>query len=85
MVDQVAEESILGIGCDVGDSVGGKANHVGEYHSSYLEEGSSVDTSISGPVKLDYRDNVPMKNLAPRDGKLHPLLLFDILIRSFPE
>ena len=30
LVDQVAEESILGVGCDVGDSVVGQANHVGE-------------------------------------------------------
>ena len=37
--------------------------------------------SMSGTAKLDYRDKVPIKALAQRDGKLHPLLLFDILNR----
>lgn len=50
--------------------------------SNYMEEGISVDTSISVTAKLDYRDNVPMTQ---RDGKLHPLLLLNILIWGSPE
>ena len=40
---------------------------------------------FAGTAKLDYGENVPMKTLAPTDGKLHPLLLFDILNRVSSE